>query len=70
MKKGLVVFASFALLLAVGIPAFGQAPSRSVETVMIDNFDGNDSDVTWTWNVQASRFVTEGYLPCSVNQTE
>ena len=61
MKKGLVVFASFALLLAVGIPAFSQAPSRSVETVMIDNFDGNDSDVTWTWNVQASRFVTEGY---------
>ena len=61
MKKGVIVFASFALLLAVGFPAFSQAPSRSVETVMIDDFDGANSDVTWTWNVQASRFVTEGY---------
>jgi len=61
MKKGFVVFASFALLLAVGFPAFSQAPSRSVESVMIDDFDGNNSDVTWTWNVQASRFVTKGY---------
>ena len=61
MKKGLILFASFALLLTVGIPAFSQAPSRSVETVMIDDFDGNNDAVTWTWNVQASRFVTENY---------
>lgn len=61
MKKGLIVFASFALLLSVGFPAFSQAPSRSVETVMIDDFDGNNQEVDWTWNVQASRFVTEGY---------
>ena len=59
MKKGLILFASFALLLTVGIPAFSQAPSRSVETVMIDDFDGTNDAVTWTWNVQASRFVTE-----------
>lgn len=63
MKKGFVVFTSLALLLAVGIPAYSQAPAaaRSVETVMMDDFDGTDSKVTWTWNVQASRFVTEGY---------
>ena len=61
MKKGLILFASFALLLTVGIPAFSQAPSRSVETVMIDDFDGTNDAVTWTWNVQASRFVTENY---------
>ena len=61
MKKGLILFASFALLLTVGIPAFSQAPSRSVETVMIDDFDGPNDAVTWTWNVQASRFVTENY---------
>ena len=48
-------------LLTVGIPAFSQAPSRSVETVMIDDFDGTNDAVTWTWNVQASRFVTENY---------
>ena len=51
MKKGLILFASFALLLTVGIPAFSQAPSRSVETVMIDDFDGTNDAVTWTWNV-------------------
>ena len=61
MKKGLILFASFALLLTVGIPALSQAPSRSVETVMIDDFDGTNDAVTWTWNVQASRFVTENY---------
>lgn len=61
MKKSLILFASFALLLTVGIPAFSQAPSRSVETVMIDDFDGNNEAVNWTWKVQASRFVTENY---------
>ncbi|MCQ2611155.1 MAG: flagellar filament outer layer protein FlaA [Treponema sp.] len=61
MKKGVIVFASLALLLGLGAPAFSQVASRSVETIMIDNFDGTDSNVDWTWNVQASRFVTEGY---------
>ncbi len=61
MKKSLILFTGFALLLTVGIPAFSQAPSRSVETVMIDDFDGNNDAVDWTWNVQASRFVTENY---------
>ena len=31
-----------------------------METIVIDNFDTPD-DMDWTWGVQASRFVTEGY---------
>ena len=61
MKKGVIVFAGLALLLGLSTPVFSQVASKSVETIMIDDFDGTNKDVTWTWKVQASRFVTEGY---------
>ena len=60
MKKGLFVLANLALLLFIGVPAFSQPSDRGVETVMIDNFDDPEA-VEWTWNVQASRFVADGY---------
>jgi len=60
MKKGVVFSVSLALVLAFCLPAFAQPNSRSVETISIDNFDTPDS-VDWTWNVQGSRFITDGY---------
>lgn len=60
MKKGLFVLANLALLLIIGLPAFSQPSSKAVETIVIDNFDDAEA-VDWTWKVQASRFVTEGY---------
>ncbi|HIW35511.1 MAG TPA: flagellar filament outer layer protein FlaA [Candidatus Treponema faecavium] len=60
MKQGRFVFVSLALLSLFCLPVIGQPSSKSVETIKLDTFDGSD-DVTWTWNVQASRFITEGY---------
>ena len=60
MKKGLVVFMNLALICMLSIPAFSQTQTRSVETVVLDNFDTPDK-MDWTWKVQASRFVAEGY---------
>lgn len=60
MKKGFVVFMHLALIFALGIPAFSQPSTNSVETKLIDNFDTPDQ-MEWTWGVQASRFVAEGY---------
>lgn len=59
MKKGLFVLAGLVLLMFC-MPAFSQPNSRSVETVLIDDFDNADA-VDFEWKVQASRFVTEGY---------
>ena len=75
MKKGVVVFTSFAVLLAFSVPAVAQPSSKAVETRIIDNFDNvgsqdyqvpgktvNSIDThNWTWNVQASHYVAEGY---------
>lgn len=60
MKKGVVIFGSLILALAFCVPAVAQPSSRAVETIVIDNFDTPDN-MEWTWGVQASRFVTEGY---------
>ena len=60
MKKGVVIFTGLALAFAACLPAVAQPNTRAVETIVIDNFDTPD-EVEWTWNVQASRFVTEGY---------
>ncbi len=69
MKKGVIVFTSLALLLAFCIPAVAQPSSRAVETFIVDNFDTEDSQNypmnkngkvevdSWTWEVQASRFI-------------
>ncbi len=69
MKKGLFVLANLALLSLFCVPAFSQPNNRAVETVVIDDFDSEgeqnymyDKDTfNWTWKVQASRFVAEGY---------
>lgn len=60
MKKGFVVFMHLALILGFAVPVLAQPSSKSVETVLIDNFDTPDQ-MEWTWKVQASRFVAEGY---------
>ncbi len=57
MKKA-VVFGSLILAFACCIPAVAQPSARAVETIVIDNFD---TDADWDWDVQASRFVAEGY---------
>ncbi|MBR1404367.1 MAG: flagellar filament protein FlaA [Treponema sp.] len=71
MKKGVVVFTSFAFLLAFSIPAVAQPSSKAVETKVIDNFDNVGSQdyqvpgktvnstetLNWTWNVQASHYI-------------
>jgi hypothetical protein len=60
MKRGLKVFVSLACIFVIGLPLFSQPSSRSVETFVLDNFDSSDSN-EWTWNVNSSRFVAEGY---------
>jgi hypothetical protein len=60
MKKGAVILSSLFLAFALCLPAVAQPNERAVETIVIDNFD-NAEDMDWTWNVQATRFVTEGY---------
>lgn len=60
MKKGVVLFGSLILALAMCVPAVAQPSTRAVETFVIDNFDTPD-DMEWQWGVQASRFVTDGY---------
>ena len=59
MKKGVVILAGVAAL-ALCVPAVAQPNSRAVETIVIDNFDTPD-EMDWTWEVQASRFATDGY---------
>lgn len=60
MKKGVVVFASLALLLACSGPAFAQFSTKAVETRVIDTFD-NAGEHEWTWNVVTSNGIAEGY---------
>lgn len=58
MKKGVVILSSLILGLAFCLPAVAQPSTRAVETIVIDNFD---TDKEWTWAVQASRFIADGY---------
>lgn len=69
MKRGLKVFAGLACFVVMGLPVFGQPSSRSIETFVMDTFDGADNqtylyngeNLTWDWAVNSSRFVAEGY---------
>lgn len=69
MKRGLKVLVSLACLFVIGLPAFSQPSSRSIETFLIDNFDASNSQnylyngktYNWDWEVNSSRFVAEGY---------
>ncbi|MCI5606192.1 MAG: flagellar filament outer layer protein FlaA [Treponema sp.] len=69
MKRGLKVFVGLACLFVIGLPAFSQPSSKSVETFVLENFDSvgeqnynvNGVSYNWDWAVNASRFVAEGY---------
>lgn len=60
MKKGVVVFASLALLLGCTCPVFAQFSTKAVETRVIDTFD-NVGENEWTWNVVTSNGIADGY---------
>ena len=57
MKKGVVVLFSL-VFAAFCLPLAAQPNIKAVETDVVDNFD---TDAEWTWDVQASRFIEEGY---------
>lgn len=59
MKKGVVILGSL-VAFAFCLPAVAQPNTRAVETIVIDNFDTPDN-MGWTWDVQASRFISDGY---------
>jgi len=69
MKRGLKVFVGLACLFVIGLPAFGQPNSKSIETFVLENFDniGNQNyyckgeALSWDWAINTSRFVAEGY---------
>ncbi|MCQ2575642.1 MAG: hypothetical protein MJ162_02790 [Treponema sp.] len=69
MKRGLKVLVSLACLFVIGLPAFSQPSSRSIETFLMDNFDSangqnylyNGKTYNWDWAVNSSRFIAEGY---------
>ncbi|MBP3710780.1 MAG: flagellar filament protein FlaA [Treponema sp.] len=61
MKKGFVVFINLALFFLLCVPVVSQSAQqtqKSVETFIIDRFEG-DSD--WDWEVTASRYVADDY---------
>lgn len=58
MKKGVVILGGLILALAFCVPAVAQPSTKAVETILIDNFDTQQE---WSWNVQASRFITDGF---------
>ena len=59
MKKGVVVFTSFAFLLAFSIPAIAQPSSKAVETRVIDDFD-NVGSQSYQVPLKKSTQSTEG----------
>lgn len=69
MKKGLKVFLGLASLFVVGVPVFAQPNSKSVETVIMDDFDSpneqnylfDGKSYSWDWAVNTSRFIAEGF---------
>jgi len=69
MKRGLKVFVGLACLFVIGLPAFAQPSSKSIETFVMENFDsaGNQNymydgkSYSWDWDVTSSRFTAEGF---------
>lgn len=59
MKQGGLICICLLLVFMFCVPVFAQPNSKSVETILIDNFD-NPDEMDWTWNVQASKFVHVG----------
>ena len=59
MKKGLAFFVPLALVFLFCSPVFSQQNEKSIEVVLIDNFDTPDQN-EWSWQVQASRYIDDG----------
>ena len=69
MKRELKVLIGLACLFVIGLPAFAQPNSRSIETFVMDDFDSagsqnymyNGKQYSWDWEVGSSRFIADGY---------
>lgn len=69
MKRELKVLIGLACLFVIGLPAFAQPNSRSIETFVLDDFDSagsqnymyNGKQYSWDWEVGSSRFIADGY---------
>ena len=69
MKRRLKVLSSLVCLFVIGLPAFSQPSSRSIETFVMDTFDAANGQeylykgesFNWDWAVNASRFVADGF---------
>lgn len=59
MKKAGIISVCLFLSFLCCLPLVAQPSSRSVETILIDNFDTAD-EMDWTWSVQASKFIHVG----------
>ncbi|MGP1586753.1 MAG: flagellar filament outer layer protein FlaA [Treponemataceae bacterium] len=61
MKHRVFFNVSLVLMLVIFcLPVIAQPSTKSVETVLIDEFDDPSAN-EWTWKVNASRFIAEGY---------
>jgi len=60
MKQGVLVCMCLLLVFMFCVPVFAQPSTKSVETILIDDFDTPD-EKEYQWNVQASRFIAEGF---------
>lgn len=69
MKKALKVFVCLAVLFGTAAAVTAQPSSKSIETIVLENFDNVGSQnyayggeqLNWEWGVSASRFIAEGY---------
>ncbi len=60
MKQGGLIIAGLVLLFAVSAaPVMAQSRSVNYETYIVDNFDSQNTD--WTWTAVGSKFVTKDY---------
>ncbi|MCQ2982191.1 MAG: flagellar filament outer layer protein FlaA [Treponemataceae bacterium] len=59
MKQGVLVCVCLVLCFVFCAPVFAQPNTKSVETILIDNFDDRDA-VSFDWKVQTSRSIHVG----------
>ena len=60
MKQGVMVLLCLFCVFLFCVPVFAQPSTKSVETVLIDDFDSAE-EKDYQWDVQASRFVADGF---------
>ena len=59
MKKGGIICICLLIAFMCCVPLAAQPSSRSVETMLIDNFDKAE-EMDWEWSIQASKFIHVG----------